>query len=216
MKKSVSIMLLILMVLCIIYSVTDVKAAESVTNTNSVIDIGEGTEQTTESSTEEVGEQESTDKKSSSKFGVISEDTQSNTKTTTKDTTNNNSETSKPSSYKSGKESVDDAFNSNEVGIMGDDWEFGDEMLPKVESEGFFERIYNKLWGVTTAAQKVVCVISIIFFLIDLIMILASALGNRSKLPWYLFALVICLMIFVASIYAPQIASAFNNWFMSD
>ena len=216
MKKSVSIMLLILMVLCIIYSVTDVKAAESVTNTYSVIDIGEGTEQTTESSTEEVGEQESTDKKSSSKFGVISEDTQSNTNTTTKETTNNNSETSKPSSYKSGKESVDDAFNSNEVGIMGDDWEFGDELLPKVESEGLFERIYNKLWGVTTAAQKVVCVISIIFFLIDLIMILASALGNRSKLPWYLFALVICLMIFVASIYAPQIASSFNNWFMSD
>ena len=112
----------------------------------------------------------------------------------------------------SGREYID-----NEIGdgIMGEDWEFGDEVLPSVDGINIFERVYGKLWEATTGLQKIVCIFAIIFMLFSLVMILVSALGNRARLPWYLLSLLICALIFTCSLYAPEIMAGFNSWFMS-
>lgn len=118
--------------------------------------------------------------------------------------------TESSSTHKSGREAVDEAVDGKS--IMDEDWEMGESVLPKVDEDNFFEKIYGKLWGATTALQKVVCVFSVIFMLFSLVMVLVSSLGNRSKLPWYLLSLMICALVFTCAVYAPEIMAAFNSW----
>lgn len=233
MKKSVVTMLLILVALCLIYSSSDSTAAPSIDRKASsvsassplkkVIDIEENseTEEPTEAETEEeVSSEDETDKSedqtneqsnddTSDKASNDSAENEVNVKTTT--TTTNNSKLFK----KSGREAIDEAMNGNDVGIMSEDYEFGDEVLPEVDTEGFFQHVYNKLWIATTGLQKVLCVISIMFFLASLLMVMISCLGDKRHLGWYLFSLLISCLVFIGALYAPQIVAAFSNWFVN-
>ncbi len=230
MKKSVITMLLILVALCFIYSSSDATAAPSIDRKPStvsafspskkVIDIEE-TEETEE--TEEITEAEEEDSEVDEETETDKEqptDKVSNDTTESSDNSSINVSTTKEKSNnklfkKSGKEAIDEAMNGNDVGIMSDDYEFGDEVLPEVDTEGFFQHVYNKMWVATTGLQKIVCVISIMFFLASLLMVLVSSLGDKRHLGWYLFSLLISCLVFIGALYAPQIVAAFSNWFVS-
>ena len=191
MKKSVFIMLLTLIVLCFIYSASETQASPSSVSASEplkkVIDIEES-EESPEEEEDTDSSEKTTDKKTDSASGVFN---------------------------KSGREAVDGAMSGSGMGIMSDDYEFGDQTLPDVDTEGFFQHVYNKLWEATTGLQKVFSVISVMFFLVSLIMVLISSLGDRRHLGWYLFSLLISCLVFIGALYAPQIVAAFSNWFVN-
>ena len=201
MRKIYLLMLLVLGGFVIIHSNSISNAASL-----AVIDIGEET--TTEGGTGQSSTEATTQSSDENKFGVVNDDS------TTESTTSSGEK--QKIFNKSGEEAMEESLNSNDVQIMGDDWEFGDDILPEVETEGFFQHVYNKLWQATTGFQKVVCIFAVIFMLISLVMILVSSIGNRARLPWYLLSFLISAIVFTCSLYAPQIMSAFNNWFTTE
>jgi len=128
----------------------------------------------------------------------------------------NTTSTSSSFTTESGKDSVDNLYNNNTSEIMGDDWEFGDEILPEVEPEGFFEHVYNKVWEATTGIQKVIGVLLIILFVIAVFMVVVSCFGNKARVIWYVLTMLLIAICFVCDVYAAQIIAAFTNWFTSD
>lgn len=206
MKKIYLLMLLVLSGFVIIHS-SSVSEASSV----AVIDIGgEGvTEGGTGQGSTETTTQTTTQSNDGNKFGVVDDGS-------SKESDSSSSGEKQKIFNQSGEEAMDETLNSNDVQIMEGDWEFGDDILPEVEAEGFFEHVYNKLWVATTGFQKIVCIFAVIFMLISLVMILVSSIGNRARLPWYLLSFLISAIVFTCSLYAPQIMSAFNNWFITE
>lgn len=206
MKKIYLLMLLVLSGFVIIHS-SSVSEASSV----AVIDIGG--EEVTEGGDTGQGSTETTTQTTQSnegnKFGVVDDGS-------SKESDSSSSGEKQKIFNQSGEEAMDETLNSNDVQIMEGDWEFGDDILPEVETEGFFEHVYNKLWVATTGFQKIVCIFAVIFMLISLVMILVSSIGNRARLPWYLLSFLISAIVFTCSLYAPQIMSAFNNWFITE
>ncbi len=201
-------------ILCVLLSSSLCYAAPMYSS--KVIDIEEGTTEDGRDSVEKFGTIEDEEDEEEGTDYDEEEDADSEEDKEESDTKEKTEKTSKTTNIfdKSGKDSVDEAMKNNDITIMDDDWELGDDVLPEVDEESFFEHVYNKLWAATTALQKFVCVIAIIFFIMALVMVLVSALGNRAKLPWYLFSALLSAIIFTCSLYAPQIVSAFNNWFV--
>lgn len=103
-----------------------------------------------------------------------------------------------------------DVFYEDENG----DLVFNDEALPSVEPKTFFQKIYNKLFGTATVAQKVGAIVILIFFIADFVMIIFSFFFNRQKIWWYIGGLLICSACFVAIIYAKEIIYSFSRWFV--
>ena len=90
-----------------------------------------------------------------------------------------------------------------------------DELVPNVSMEGFFTKIYNKVFVAVTGVQKIIAIILALFFCFSAVMVIVSCFGQKSKVPWYLLSLLICALCFVADIYAIPILNAFTNWFAS-
>lgn len=87
------------------------------------------------------------------------------------------------------------------------------DMLPEASLEGFFEKIYNKMFTGVTMLQKIIALVLALFFVFSVVMVVVSCLGQKSKVPWYLLSMLICALCFVADIYALPILNAFTNWF---
>ena len=221
MKKSIITMLLILVALCFVYSASDTEAAPSKVREASyvsakspnkaVIDIEETEDDSEREDADEADEEDETEednetKKTSNDVDLSTDDDDEDEETSSK---------GNKLFKKSGREAIEDSMKGNDIGIMSDDYELGDETLPEVDEEGFFQHVYNKMWIATTGLQKIVCVIAIMFFLGSLVMVLISALGDRRHLGWYLFSLLISCLVFVGSLYAPQIVAAFSDWFVN-
>ena len=89
------------------------------------------------------------------------------------------------------------------------------DLLPKVNTDSFFQRLYKKLRSMLTGTQMVVAVILVAFFCIETVLVIAAACGNKQKVPWFLVAMGLTALMFVFNLYAVQITSAFASWFMS-
>ena len=90
------------------------------------------------------------------------------------------------------------------------------DMYPKVEPEGFFQRLYNKMFQATNAFQKVIAILLIIIFVICVFMTAASAMSpKKEKVVGYLIGALICLIALVVDLSAVPIMNAFNSWFKS-
>lgn len=90
-----------------------------------------------------------------------------------------------------------------------------DGLIPDVSAENFFQKIYNKVFAVCNGTQKIIAIILIIFFVIDLISVAYSCFTQPAKVPLKLLILLIIAILFVLDIYAVQIIKAFSNWFVS-
>lgn len=88
-------------------------------------------------------------------------------------------------------------------------------LLPEVDTDSFFQRLYKKLRSMLTGTQMVVAVILVAFFCIETVLVIAAACGNKQKVPWFLAAMGLTALMFVFNLYAVQITSAFASWFMS-
>ena len=99
--------------------------------------------------------------------------------------------------------------------IPEDEDVIGGDLLPDVDADSFFEKIYNKMFSALSGVQKIVAVILLGCFAIATIMVVISCFGQKSKVPWYLFAMLIIALMLVCDIYAVPITSAFTKWFVS-
>ena len=99
--------------------------------------------------------------------------------------------------------------------IMGDDYQFGDPVLPKQDTQGFFNRIYKKMFEGLSAVQKIVAIILAFAFVINLVAIAFSFFGQKGKIGWYLVGLLIIAICFVFDLYAVDILNAFTHWSVS-
>ena len=91
---------------------------------------------------------------------------------------------------------------------------FNENVLPDVEPETFSQKIYNKLFGTASAAQKVGAIVILILFVIDFVMIIFSFFVNKQKVWWYVGGLLVCALCFVAILYAKDIIYSFLSWFV--
>lgn len=98
---------------------------------------------------------------------------------------------------------------------INDDYQFGDDMLPEVDVENFFEKIYKKLFSGISVAQQIVAYIIIFFMIISLVSIVISCFGAKNKILWFIGSFFICLLVLFVDLYAVQIASAFVHFFAS-
>ena len=222
MKKPLFIMTTILVMLCLIYSYTNVEAKSPDDYTVKVVDFEGGDE----SETTEGSDQSSQD--SAKTFvageGAGTSDTSSGTtggSTDGADTTSGGSSSSSSSGGnifdgQSGKDAADELVKGSEPDILGEDYQFGDDILQTDQTtEGFFQHVYNKTWEAFTGVQKIFTVIVLFCFIVSAIMTLISIFGKKEKVLWYAFAMILCLIILICVIYAPQIAAAFNKWFVT-
>lgn len=88
-------------------------------------------------------------------------------------------------------------------------------LLPDVDTDSFFQRLYKKIRSMLSGTQMVVATILVALFCIETILVIAAAIGNKQKAPWYLIAMGLTALMFVCNLYAVQITSAFASWFMS-
>ena len=238
MKKAIVTMITILAVLCIIYNYTDVEASSR--RVSPVVDF-----ETTESTTEPTTESTAGKKKSSlslfySNTGESSEtsedavtenedydNTQENDNTqnskeneqSTDQTNQQSTKTNNDSSNlfsKTGKQAATELLNNSNQDILNDDYEFGDDILPKVETSNFFEHVYGKTWQVFSGLQKILMVILFIFFLFSVIMVGVSAFGRKERVVWYVLIMFLDMFLVVCVVYAPQIIASFSSWFTSN
>ncbi len=116
----------------------------------------------------------------------------------------------------SGKEALDELTDNNEPDILGEGYRFGDDILQTDQTtEGFFQHIYNKTWEAFSGVQKIFAVIVMILFIVCALMTLISIFGKKEKVLWYAFSMLLCLIILIMIVYAPQIAGAFEKWFLN-
>jgi len=90
-----------------------------------------------------------------------------------------------------------------------------ENLVPKISTDDFFKRVYNKLFATCSGIQKILAVVLIILFLIGLFALGASLFGNRTKTLSYAVAELIIVILFFCDIYAVQIVTAVNNWLAS-
>lgn len=120
----------------------------------------------------------------------------------------NNEETSQEPST----DSADGTTEATTEGAFGMDQDITSDLLPEVSTQGFFSKLFDKLWGAANVVQKVVFIVIIIFFVIDLLMLVASIFSKRN-IGLYLVGLIICVIAALADIYAVDIVAAINSWF---
>lgn len=124
-------------------------------------------------------------------------------------------------SHSSGNNGNNGSFNSgSNLGGSLDDIDlsenaFGGDMLPKVDAEGFFQRLYQKLFSGLTVVQTCVAILIAILFVICIFMTIVSWIGNRGRVMWYVIGALVCALCFVADIYAVPILNFFKEWLIS-
>lgn len=228
MKKPMIVMTSLLLIFCIIYGYSNnsgVEASEpSYKQVVSVVDFEPGDE-----TTEEGVESDTQSSQSSAETFVAgegagaqssSQGSSQSTGTGTENGTGNSSSSESSGGNifngQSGKDAADELVKSSEPDILGEDYQFGDDILQTDQTtEGFFQHIYNKTWEAFTGVQKLFAVIVLFCFIVSAIMTLISIFGKKEKVLWYAFSMLLCLIILLCIIYAPQIASAFNKWFVT-
>lgn len=88
-------------------------------------------------------------------------------------------------------------------------------LLPDVNTDSFFQRLYKKIRSMLTGTQMIVAIVLIALFCIETVLVIVAAIGNKQKVPWFLVAMGLIALMFVCNLYAVQITSAFASWFMS-
>ena len=88
-------------------------------------------------------------------------------------------------------------------------------LLPDVNTDSFFQRLYKKIRSMLTGTQMIVAIVLIALFCIETVLVIVAAIGNKQKVPWFLVAMGLTALMFVCNLYAVQITSAFASWFMS-
>ena len=230
MKRPMFIMTALLVIFCLIYSYTNVEAKESINTPVKVVDFetGDDTEapaddtQSSQSSAETfiAGEgaasSAGTESPASGVSGGLSGDVSESTSSGSTSDSSGNSSGGNIFNGQSGKDAADELLKGSEPDILGEDYKFGDDILQTDETtEGFFQHIYNKTWEAFTGLQKIFTVIVLFCFIVSAIMTLISIFGKKEKVLWYAFSMLLCLIILLCIIYAPQIAAAFNKWFVT-
>ncbi len=219
MKKPMSIMVSLLFVLCIIYGFTNMDRVEASEPNSSTLQVVDFT--TEEETTEDGGVTKTSSTSGSTQSGQSSGSSQGTAKefvageSSTSNTSNNNTG-SDIFNGQTGEEAAQELMENSEPDILGEDYEFGDDILQTDQTtEGFFQHVYNKTWEAFTGVQKIFTVIVLFCFIVAAIMTLISAFGKKERVMWYALTMLLCLIILICIIYAPQIASAFNKWFMT-
>lgn len=218
MKKPMSIMVSLLFVLCIIYGFTNMDRVEASEPNSSTLQVVDFT--TEEETTEDGGVTKTSSTSGSTQSGQSSGSSQGTAKefvageSSTSNTSNNSG--SDIFNGQTGEEAAQELMENSEPDILGEDYEFGDDILQTDQTtEGFFQHVYNKTWEAFTGVQKIFTVIVLFCFIVAAIMTLISAFGKKERVMWYALTMLLCLIILICIIYAPQIASAFNKWFMT-
>lgn len=85
------------------------------------------------------------------------------------------------------------------------------DLLPEVSTDGFFKKLYNKLWGAAGGVQKIVFIIIIVFLVIDLLFLVGS-IFSKKNIGFYIIGLVICVVAALADIYIVDIVAGINSW----
>lgn len=86
----------------------------------------------------------------------------------------------------------------------------------EVTKEGFFSKVMNRLNDSLSGIQKVAVFIIAICFVVCMVLAVASGItGNVKKIWVYILSALLCLIMIVCIIYARDIISSFNSWFMS-
>ena len=221
MKKPMFIMVSLLFVLCIIYNYTNMDRVEASTpiQIQEVKDFTGG--DTTETTTEAPTKTSSTSQNTSQSVQSTSQNTsQGSSQDSAKDFVSGEGkgESSGKSSIfnQSGDEAAQELMEQSEPDILGDDYQFGDDILQTDETpETFFQHVYKKTWQAFTGVQKIFTVIVLFCFIVAALMTLVSAFGKKERVMWYALTMLLCLIILICIIYAPQIASSFEKWFVT-
>lgn len=106
---------------------------------------------------------------------------------------------------------IGDGNNSSGDAFLNDN-DLGSDLLPEVSTEGFFKRLYNKMWGAAGGVQKLVFIVLIILLVIDLLM-LAGSIFAKKNIGHFLVGAIIIIVVAIADIYIVDIVAAVNSWF---
>lgn len=87
-----------------------------------------------------------------------------------------------------------------------------EDILPDVDKVGFFNHLMNKLGVTLSGFQTVVAVLLMFLFVAFAFAVVICCFGQKNKIPWFLLAMIICLLMFFAVIYAKDIMAAFLDW----
>lgn len=111
-----------------------------------------------------------------------------------------------------GNETLDKIIGGNDIDEITND----NGTVKKVDSQGFFNRIFRKTFEGMTFVQMLCCIILGIALIIFLAGLVLSWLGHTGKAMHWLVGILICLLAYVAVSYAPEMMIAFKSWFVTD
>ena len=151
---------------------------------------------------------------------LSSETTQSTTEqaTTTKPEDSNvtqqspevNGNTENSGSSNSNEEMIDGMLNDSSITDLSID-----NGIENVDTSGFFDKIMNKMYSGLNGFQKFVAIFLIICFIASIFMTIGSLLVKKKNVGHYVFAMFICIVLFICNLYAVEIMASINDWFKS-
>ena len=152
-----------------------------------------------ETTEETVTEDNGMSKTSSTEDGITS---------STSESPNNNS------SSNNGSEEEGGIFGNNSTALP-DDYKFGDDLLPKVNTENFFVRLYKKLFDGLNVVQTIISILLIFLFVFAVFRLAVSLFATKTNIGFHFVVLIIIAILYIVNRYAVQIISVFSHWFTS-
>lgn len=229
MKKPVIVLISLLAIFCVIYNFSNVTAAED-NDTTTIVDFEDNTEESKGGTkeNESIGtigslvlsdEAPSETSNTEATTEVASEEeTEELDESQEEDSSDKAKSTSSTNPFsKSKDEALDSLISNSEPDVMGEGYEFGDDILPKTDSEGFFHHVYSKIIETFSGIQIILIAILSILFIISAFLAAAMTLGKKSReqsVPFLIACLIDAIAIVVIG-YAPQLLASFQDWFVT-